>query len=177
MCRLRFIEPEEVGPSAKAAFQKLVMVPNLLCVMANSEAAMKSFVDYTEHQKEYKLSHKHGKMISLAVSQFNDCDYCIALHTSDALDSGLLTDEECLEARRMNSPHPKDNALLILTREILNNKGHVSDLTMEHARRYGFDDQEMVEIINIIGVITIANYTANLARPELDFLEPPPLED
>jgi uncharacterized peroxidase-related enzyme len=177
MCRLRFIEPQEVSPSTKAIFKKLGLVPNLLCIMANSDAAMASFADYTEHQERYKLSKKHRKMISLAVSQFNDCDYCIALHTADAVDGGVLSREECLDARRMNSPHPQENALLKLVGEVLVKRGHVDDETIAEARRNGFDDQDIIEMINIIGVINIANYTANVARPELDFLEPPPLED
>ncbi len=177
MCRLRFVEPEDVSPRIKELFKKLVLVPNLLCVMANSDAAMDSFANYSANLENYKFPAKYREMISLAVSQFNDCDYCLALHTSNAIDGGVLTERECLDARRMNSPDPKANALLKLTKAILDKRGQVDDSVIDEARQHGFDDQDIVEMINIIGVINIANYTANVARPELDFLEPPPLEE
>jgi len=176
MCRLRFIEPEDVSPRAKELFKKLVLVPNLLCVMANSGAALDSFASYAANLAQYKLPVKYREMISLAVSQFNDCDYCLALHTAGAVDGGQLSWLECLQARRMSSPDPKANALLKLTQAILSNRGHVDDGAIDQARQHGFDDQEIVEVINIIGLINIANFTANVARPELDFLEAAPLE-
>lgn len=177
MCRLRFIEPEDASDSTKEAFKKLVLVPNLLCIMANSDVVIEAFANHNANLDKYKLSTRHRKAITLAVSQFNDCNYCIALHTSNAIDSGILTSEECLDARRMKSPEPKMNALLELTKEILENRGRVGDEIIEKVKRHGFDDQDIVEAIATISLIIQANYTANVARPEIDFVEAPPLEE
>ncbi len=75
MCRLRLIEPEEVNASTKELFKKLVMVPNLLCIMANSDVAIDYFSNHNANLGKYKLSAKYREIISLAVSQFNDCSY------------------------------------------------------------------------------------------------------
>ncbi|MCP3925310.1 MAG: carboxymuconolactone decarboxylase family protein [Desulfobacterales bacterium] len=173
MCRLRFIEPEEANESTKEILKKMVLVPNLLCIVANSDASIGLFGYHNNNLDKYKLSAKYREVISLAVSQYNNCPYCIALHTSNAVDSGLLIHQECLEARRMKSSDQKINAILILTREILENQGDVRNEIIENAKNYGFDDGDIIETITTISLITQANYTANLAKPELDSLEPP----
>ncbi len=173
--RLRLIEPEEVNESTKEIFKKMVLVPNLLCIMANSDASIGLFGYHINNLDKYKLSAKYREIISLAVSQYNNCPYCIALHTGNAVDSGLFTHQECLEARRMKSSDQKTNAILTLTREILENQGDVRNEIIENAKCHGFDDQDIIEIITTISLITQANYTANLARPEMDSLEPPHL--
>ncbi|MCP4161842.1 MAG: carboxymuconolactone decarboxylase family protein [Deltaproteobacteria bacterium] len=174
--RLRFIEPEEANESTKEVFKKMVIVPNLLSFIANSDASIGLFGYHNNNLDKYKLSAKYRELISLAVSQYNNCPYCIALHTSNAVDNGLLTHQECLEARRMKSSDQKMNAISALTREILENKGNVRNEIIEKAKQQGFDDQEIIETITTISLITQANYTANLARPEMDSLEPPNLE-
>lgn len=175
MSRLRFIEPDEANSPTREIFQKLVLVPNVLCLMANSDSVIESYVDHHTNLANYKLSARYRKMISLAVSQFNDCSYCIALHTATAVDGGLLTMQECVEARRMKSPDAKADAILDFTKKVLEKRGNIDDETLTSIRGQGFGDQEIVEAIAVISFITLANITANIGKPELDFLEPPPL--
>jgi uncharacterized peroxidase-related enzyme len=175
MCRLRFIEPDQAIGPVKEIFEKLVLVPNVLCVMANSGPVMDTYAYHHANLDAYKLSGRYRKMISLAVSQFNDCAYCIALHTAGAIDGGLLTKEECIEARQMKSSDPKTDAILGFTSEVLEKRGKVDDEMMLLMRDHGFDDQEIVEAIAVISFITLANFVANVGKPEMDFLEPPQL--
>jgi len=175
MCRLRLIEPDEADSPTKEIFQKLVLVPNVLCLMANSETVLDTYANHHAILAKYKLSARYRKVISLAVSQFNDCSYCIALHTATAVDGGILTKEECIEARRMDSPDPKTDAILRFTREVLEKRGKVDEDILLLLKNQGFGDQEIVEALAIISFITLANLVANVGKPELDFLEPPPL--
>jgi hypothetical protein len=39
MNRLHFVEPEDARETTREIFKELVLIPNLLCIMANSEAA------------------------------------------------------------------------------------------------------------------------------------------
>jgi len=176
MCRLRFVAPEEAGPAARALFKKLVMVPNLFCIIANSEPVLGTFAGHQVNLGSFRLSARYREIVSLAVSQLNDCGYCLALHTSRAVEAGVLTRRECLEARRLHSPDPKTQALLRLTREILERRGKIGDAVLDRVRRRGFCDQEIMEAIAVIAFICMANFTANLAGPECDFLEAPPLD-
>ncbi|MBU1340793.1 MAG: carboxymuconolactone decarboxylase family protein [Proteobacteria bacterium] len=177
MCRLQFIEPDKAEGPTKEIFKKLVLAPNVLCLMANSHSVLDTYVNHHVSLNEYKLSAKYRKLISLAVSQFNDCAYCIALHTATAVDGEILTKKECLEGRRMKSSDPKADALLAFTKEVLEKKGKVNEDTLFLTKNQGFDDQEIVEALAVISFITLANLTANVGEPELDFLEPQPLTE
>ncbi|MFH2060748.1 MAG: carboxymuconolactone decarboxylase family protein [Pseudomonadota bacterium] len=174
--RLQIIEPNEATGKTKEIFQQLVMIPNVLCLIANSESVLDTYAQYHSSLPAYKLSEKNRNLISLAVSQFNDCSYCIALHTSSAIDSGILTKDECLDARRMKSTNPKIDAILKFTKAVLEKQGRINDSIIEAVKNQGFDDQQIIEIIAVISFITLANFTANVGEPELDFLEPPPIE-
>ena len=174
--RLRLIEPDETDEPIKAIFKKLVMVPNVLCQMANSPALIDTYANYHASLETYQLAARYRKMISLAVSQFNECPYCIALHTATAVDSGILTKEECMLARRMRSADPRSDAVLKFTKEALFKRGKIEDKTLADVKAQGFGDQEIVEMIAVISFITLANFIANVGEPELDFLEAPPID-
>lgn len=176
MSRLRFIEPEEASESTMEVFRKMVMVPNLFCVMANSDAVIDTFASHRENLKKYNLSARYREIISLAVSQYNNCHYCIAYHTANAVDGGILTHRECIEARRMASDQPDVDILLRLTKQILDHSGNVETGLIEAVKAEGFCDQDIIELIAIIALITQSNYTANLSGIEIDALEPPSLE-
>ncbi len=173
MSRLHFIEPDEAKGLTKEIFQRLVLVPNVLCLIANSGPVLEIYADHHATLPKYKLSARHQKMISLAVSQFNDCSYCIALHTASAVDGKILTKSECIEARKMKSHNPKDDAVLNFTKQVLGQRGHVDEDALLLIKSNGFDDREIVEVMAVISFITLANFTANVGKPEMDFLEAP----
>ena len=80
-----------------------------------------------------------------------------------------------MEARRMNSSDSKSDAVLSFTREALIKRGKINDETLALVKDQGFDDQEIVEMIAMVSFITLANFVANVGEPELDFLEPAPI--
>jgi uncharacterized peroxidase-related enzyme len=168
--RLQIVEPDETEGQLREIFKKLVMVPNVLCMMANSEPVLENYTHFHYTQSSYKLSEKFRKMVSLAVSEFNQCSYCIALHTSTAIDSGILTQSECIDARKMRSMDLKTDAMLNFIRDVLENHGKVNSNSIKEIKNQGFDDQEIIEILSVISFITLANFTANVGKPELDFL-------
>ncbi len=171
--RLQIIEPEEADVQTQKIFKKLVMVPNVICQMANSPAVIETYFNFHTNLDQFKLSIKYQKMISLAVSQFNNCDYCIALHTATAVEGKILTEKECIEARQMSSADIKANAVLYFTKVVLNQRGKVDNEAISLVKKQGFNDQEIVEMIATVSFITLANFVANVGETELDFLEPP----
>lgn len=177
MCRLRFIDPEESDDLLKSHFKKLGMVNNIFCIMANSEPVLDLFITANERLDGSSLPPKIRRMIFLAVSQFNGCDYCLAYHTRLVTEAGLMSGEACLEARRMRSADPKCDAVLQLVSMILKTRGKVSDGAIDRVRKAGYGDDAIMEIIATISLAMLANMTANVAKPEMDFLPAPPLEE
>ena len=88
-----------------------------------------------------------------------------------ALDSGLLTKEECVNARKTMGTDEKTTKMLEFAKKVKLNNGKVTDEEFKAVRDAGFDDQEIVEIIGSIALITFANYISNAGQPDLDFPE------
>jgi alkylhydroperoxidase family enzyme len=51
------------------------------------------------------------------------------------------------------------------------NNGKVTDDDLASVRNAGYDDQEIVEMIGSVALITFANYVSNVGQPDLDFPE------
>ena len=149
----------------------LGVVPNMFKCMGNSDVSLDGFLALNAGVNSGKLGPKNVKMIILLTSQLNDCEYCVAAHTQMALDSGLLTKEECLNARKAVGPDEKTTKMLEFAKKAKLNNGKVTDEDLASVRNAGFDDQEIVEMIGSIALITFANYISNVGQPDLDFPE------
>jgi len=176
MARLNYVEPEDADSFTRRLFERVGMVPSLYCVMANSSTLFDGFLKLTACLDAAKLDKKLREMVYLLASQINGCDYCLASHTSTAVEHGVLTLEETLDARRGRSKDPKIDSLLRFAREVVEKRGHISDETFAAVKEAGFSDEEIVEAIGTIALATLSNYIAIVGQPELDYLDAPPLE-
>jgi len=64
-------------------------IPNILATMARSPAVLKAYLGFNEALSEGTFSESLRQRISLAVSQENKCDYCLAAHTAIGKKAGL----------------------------------------------------------------------------------------
>jgi uncharacterized peroxidase-related enzyme len=176
MARLNYVEPEDADAFTRRLFERVGMVPSLYCVMANSSTLFDGFLKLTACLDAAKLDKRLREMVYLLASQINGCDYCLASHTSTAVEHGVLTLEETLDARRGRSKDPKIDSLLRFAREVVEKRGHVSDEAFAAVKEAGFSDEEIVEAIGTIALATLSNYIAIVGQPELDYLDAPPLE-
>ncbi|MFH1437092.1 MAG: carboxymuconolactone decarboxylase family protein [Pseudomonadota bacterium] len=176
MERLNFIDPEEAKPFIKKLFEKIGMVPNLYGMMANSAMSFDGFIKLTACLYATRLEKKYREMIYLATSRLNGCEYCRASHTATAVEHGLLTAEECIAARKRQSPDPKVDALLKFTGEAVEKRGKVSDECLQKVRDRGFEDHHIVAAVATIALATFSNYLSNVAQPDMDYLDAPPID-
>jgi|Deesub1362A_J573_1020465.scaffolds.fasta_scaffold00596_11 uncharacterized peroxidase-related enzyme len=176
MSRFDYIEPEEADAFTRKLFKKIGMVPNLYCMMANSPNVFDGFIKLTACLDAAKLDKKTREMVYLLTSQINGCDYCLASHTSTAVEHGVMTKEETLDARRGRSEDPRIDAMLKFAREVVERRGHVSDETFQAVKDQGYTDEEIIDAIGTIALATLSNYIAIVGQTELDYLDAPPLE-
>lgn len=176
MARLNYVEPEDADAFTRRLFERIGMVPSLYCVMANSSTVFDGFIKLTACLDAAKLDKRLREMVYLLASQINGCEYCLASHTSTAVEHGVLTLDETLDARRGRSQDPKIDSLLKFAREVVERRGHVSEETFQKVKEAGFSDEEIVEAIGTIALATLSNYVAIVGQPELDYLDAPPLE-
>lgn len=174
--RLHYVEPEEADAYTRKLFKRIGMVPNLYCMMANSIDVFDGFVTFLAHLDNTGLDKKLREMVYLLTSQINACEYCLASHTSTAVENGVMTREESLDARRGTSADPKIDAMLKFTREVVEKRGQMRDETLQAVKDQGYTDSDIIAALGTVAMATLTNYTASVGRTELDFLDAPPLD-
>lgn len=177
MPRLTEIEPEDADAFTRKLYNRVGMVPNLYTQMANSAMVFDGFLKLNACLEGSKLEKKLREMVYLRTSQINGCEYCQASHTSTAVENGVMTREETIDARQGKSDDPRINALLSLTTELVTKRGHVKDETLEMVKAQGFSDEEIVDAIGTVGMATLSNYIAIVGEPDLDYLDAPEIDE
>jgi hypothetical protein len=73
--------PAAVAPQLAAVRAKLGKVPNLIATLAQSPAALATYLAVTGAVAQGTLSAKDRERIALAVGEANSCDYCLLIQT------------------------------------------------------------------------------------------------
>ena len=142
-------------------------VPNLYATMATSENALKNFLDFANAPSSLKTNEK--EVINLAVSELNQCQYCLSAHTAIAGMNGF-TPEQITELRAGVAPFDaKLDALARLSRNIAENRGAASSEALNSFYNAGWTKENLVDTINQVGEITITNYLHKTTEVPVDF--------
>jgi uncharacterized peroxidase-related enzyme len=177
MSRLKQIEIEQASGLVRNLFGKvqqgLGVIPNMFRCMANSAMAFDGFMKMKASLGAGQLDVRLQKLLTLATSEFNGCEYCVAANTKMSVDGGQLTAEECLDARRFVAADPGEAALLAFVKRVLETRGKISDGDLTALRDRGYQDEDIVEILAGIVITTMTNYMSSVAEPDLDFPEAP----
>jgi AhpD family alkylhydroperoxidase len=102
----------------------------------------------------------------LAIAQENDCQYCLSAHTALAEAVGLSA-TDALKARFGKSDDPSERALTSFVRNVVRQRGLVSDQDLGFARKAGIDDGLMLELVANVALQTLTNYANRLADTEI----------
>ncbi len=141
MSRFAQISSESATGKAKelleAVKSKLGLVPNMTRAMANSPPVLEGYLTLSGALAQGVLSAKHREQIALIVGQTNHCDYCVAAHSAIGKMVGL-TAEQILDTRRGTAVDPKTDALIRFARELVDQKGNVSDADIADIRACRF---------------------------------------
>ena len=107
-------------------------------------------------------------MIALAVSQANECRYCVSAHTEFCSGLGLDT-ADIIKSRLCEADNPKDQAMLDLAVAIVENKGGDVEGQIKDARDNGLTDGQIIEVVSNVINTFYGNYVNKLAETEIDF--------
>ncbi len=178
MSRIQKISIEQAtGETAElySGIKKAIgVVPNLYQTVGNSSRALKTLLGIGSGIKGGLISAADQESIALAVAQSNDCDYCLAAHSTIGKMMGS-PDEEVVLNRKGKSKDKKREALLSLVTEIVDRKGRVSDATYDSFLAAGFTEAHVPEVMVAVVQSLYTNYFNNLNHTELDFPSAPKL--
>ena len=161
----------EVSENNQGIFDNLEkavgFVPNIYATMASSENALKNFLDFANAESSLKTKEK--EVINLAVSEYNQCQYCLSAHTAIAGMNGY-TAEQIIELRTGEASFDSRlNALARLSRNIAENKGATNPEILQNFFSHGWTKENLIDVFNQIGEITITNYLHKTTEVPVDF--------
>ncbi len=168
---------DQVSDNNKAIFDQLEkglgFVPNLFATYAHSDTALENYLTFSNAKTS--LNAKEKEVVNLAVSQVNQCIYCLSAHTAVSKMNGF-TDEQILELRAGKASFSeKFNALAALAKNITENRGATSKDVLENFFAQGYTKGSLVDVISLVGDKTISNYLHKTTDVPVDFPVAPAL--
>jgi uncharacterized peroxidase-related enzyme len=160
--------PANSTASLRALERGLGFVPNLAATMAESPTLISGFVDLRKTLAGGELSGVEREIVALAVSLENDCDYCMAAHSTFALMQNA--DEDAVStARGGGEPaDPKLGALYRFARGLVAKKGHLSAAELHALLDAGYSRRALFDVVAQVGHTTLANLAHSLSQAPLD---------
>ncbi len=143
-------------------------VPNLMGVFAESPATLEAYLNLGKLLDGSSFDATELQTVILAISRENNCEYCVAAHTTVAAMQGVPAD--VVDAIRSDEPIA-DARLETLRRFatlVVQKRGWLEDEEVAQFLAAGFTRQQVLEVILAVAFKTLSNYTNHIAATPLD---------
>jgi uncharacterized peroxidase-related enzyme len=149
--------PAASQPILRQIHQAFGATPNMFKAVANSPAALQSMWGAFGALSAGKLGAKLGEQIAVAIANRNRCEYCLAAHTVLGQQVGATADE--MAAAQIGlSEDPRTAAALRFALKVVSERAQVSDGDVAELQEFGFDDEQVVEIMAHAALNLYTNY-------------------
>ncbi len=178
MKNLEVLTPETASDSSRELFAaikgKIGMLPNVYATIGHSAPALKATLGIQDALSNGAFSDKEREVVALAVAQANECEYCLAAHT--AVGKGLgLSQEDTVAIRTGEVNDTRLRALSVLAYAITASRGYPGQEKIDAFFNAGFSRAALSELIVLVAMNTITNYTNHIAGTPIDFPAAPAL--
>jgi uncharacterized peroxidase-related enzyme len=171
MSRIATVVPSNADPKVVGTLSQIKAnlghVPNVFALLANAPVALDGYLSLSRALSRGRLTARQREILALAIAQENECQYCLSAHTALAEAAGI-SETDALKARFGKSDDPFEFALTSFTKNVVRQRGLVSDRDLDLARKAGIDDGLMLEIVASVALNTLTNYANRLADTEID---------
>ena len=167
----RIPQRNEVTSENQVIFDRLTSmlgtVPNLYAGFAWSAHALSTYLALENGKSS--LNARQREAIHLIVSQINDCEYCLTAHSEIARMNGFT--KEQIEEIRLGSAtfDGRLDAIVKLARSVAENRGRSDELSLQAFYAAGLTNENLVDLVVVIGYNIVANYLQALINTPLDF--------
>ena len=161
--------PVRSRPLLEGVKQALGFVPNLYGVFAESPAALQGAIAIWDAFSHSSLSNAEQQLVVLAVSEANDCEYCVAAHSTLAKRMANV-DAALVDATRRREPLPdaKLDALVTFTRVVVEQRGFLAEADVAAFLEAGYTKAQIIEVLLGVGMKTFNNYVDHIAHTPLN---------
>jgi uncharacterized peroxidase-related enzyme len=161
--------PAASRPFLEAVKKQLGVVPNLFRLVSNSPAALEGYLGLSGALSKGALPAPTRERIALAVAEINGCDYCLSAHTYLGKNLAKLNDAEITANRSGASNDPRADAAVRFAVKVARERGHVSEEDVRAVKLAGYDDAQVIEIVQHVALNTWTNYINEVAKTDIDF--------
>ena len=143
-------------------------VPNLAAAMAESPELLNGFLAVQRIYQQGTFTPGEIQVLSLTAAYENDCAWCMAFHTTMALQVGVSA--ASVDALRAGRPpaDPRLRALSDLARAMVRARGAVTAHDLESFYQAGFTRAQAMEVVLGMAFSLMASYAGHLADVPLD---------
>jgi alkylhydroperoxidase family enzyme len=155
--------PEKSKQPLQVLQKRFGYIPNVAATMAESPVLINAFIGGfgSFHGGSFSESEKQALLLTNAVTL--KCPWTVAFHSAEALKEGVSeSDVKAIRDARL----PKDAkyaALSGMAKALIEKRGHVTDADVGKFTSAGYAEVQILEVINGIGISTMAATTANMA--------------
>jgi uncharacterized peroxidase-related enzyme len=144
-------------------------IPNLFAAFANSPVLLEGYLSLDAAFEKGSLTATERQLVLLAASVVNECDYCVAAHSTVAKRM-LNAPSAIVSAIRRGTvvPDARLNALVNLTKGLVAGRGRVAAATIRAFLDSGYRPDQIGEVLVGIALKTLSNYTHHVSPVEVD---------
>ncbi len=141
---------------------------NLFGILAKSSPVLSAYQIISDLLQEHGALDAKQQLVMLAMSEANACEYCVAAHSTVAKMSGVS--EEVISSLREGKEFedPQDTAQVRFARAMMGKNGWVSESDQSAFIEAGFTPRHALDVITILALKILSNYTNPLSDPPLD---------
>jgi uncharacterized peroxidase-related enzyme len=153
----------------EATKKRLGSVPNLYRVVAHSPVALEGLLGLSGALDKGALPPQTRERIALAVAEIDGSSYCLSAHSANGKNVARLDDSEINANRDGRSNDPKADAAVMFAAKVARERGRVSDEDMRKIKSAGYDDAQIIEIVQHVALNIFTNYINLVAQTDIDF--------
>ena len=172
MSRLNNVTPDQATGDLATTYgalkQQMGGVINLFQALGNNPSTLSGFLQIGASLKESGLSAVDRETISLVSAHMNGCEYCESAHSVLGKMAGMKP-EEILSVRKGIGSDQKSKALVSFVKELISERGHVSDQTFNSIKAAGYTDSQVTAIFLGVAENLFTNYFNNFNGTIVDF--------
>lgn len=174
MSRLPIPASIEAAPAASQALLHAVekmfgVVPNLFRLVSTSPAALEGYMGLLGALGKGTLPLATRARIALAVAEINGCSYCLSAHTYLGKNLAKLDEAEMAANRSGGSNDPKADAAVRFAAKVARERGQLSQADVQALKVAGYDDGQLIEIVQHVALNTWTNYLNLIVDTDVDF--------
>lgn len=172
MPRIAPLNPADATPEIAATLAgvktKLGMLPNIITTLAHSPGALNGYLSLSSALSASLFDPRQREIVALVVAQTNECGYCLAAHTAIGKGAGLAPDA-IAAARRGEGTSSADAALARFAHVLTESRGNPTETDYQTFLTEGFSPAQALDVVALVALNTLTNYTNHLAGTVLDF--------